>query len=171
MYVITGYILTHGNLVPAKEEKQLTEEFPITIPVGMLSDRLPAYIQKEFGLRGQRGKCEPAKTGEISIFYIRPKVSYQVIISADKKMVKIITTELNLRRNFIRFHRVMRYGGGFVYDLYVIMTDLTGISILVFSITGIWLGLNNRKMLIAKLLVLSLTMGYTLLVIFSLMKS
>jgi hypothetical protein len=65
----------------------------------------------------------------------------------------------------------MRYGGGFIYDLYVSMTDLTGISMLVFAITGIWLGLNNGKRLMAKLLVLSLAVGYTLLVIFSLMNS
>jgi hypothetical protein len=63
------------------------------------------------------------------------------------------------------------YGGGFLYETYIFMTDITGIAIIVFSLTGIFLGVYSSKNLFPKLLLLFIGLVYTLLVIITFMRA
>lgn len=171
MYIITGFLITRHNMFPDYEQKPVTTEHQLSLPEGISVEELPVYLHNEFNLRGHRGKPQSNDKGEITILYYRPGHRYQAIIAADKKNIKITTTKTNLRSTIVIFHRMKEYGGGFIYNLYVLMTDITAVAIIIFSLTGIYLGLYNGKKLFPKLLLFSIGLGYTLLVIFSFMKS
>lgn len=171
MYIVTGFLITRHKLLPIKETKGDTTEYSLSLPAGLPDAELPLYLQKEFSLRGHRGIPESKDNGGITIFYYRPGMEYLASIAADKKSIKILTHPTSLRSIVVIFHRLRGYGGGFLYDLYILMTDLTGISIILFSLTGIYLGLMNGKQIFLKLLFLLIGVSYTLLVIFALLKS
>lgn len=171
MYTITGYLITHNKLLPFAEQIPVITEHQLSLPEGTTVEDLPAYIQNKFKLKGHRGKPQSNNNGVITILFYRPGYRHQAIIAADKKSIKINSTKTDIRGTIVLFHRMKEYGGGFIYNLYVLMTDITAVAIIIFSLTGIYLGLYNGKKLFPKLLLLFIGMGYTLLVIFSFMKS
>lgn len=167
MYIISGFLIPRHKLLPALETKSDTIEYSLSLPAGLQDEKLSVFLQKEFNLRGHRGIPERKDNGEISIFYYRPGMEYVAEIAADQKSVKIITHPTSIRSVIVIFHRMRGYGGGLPYDLYILMTDLTGIALILFSVTGIYLGLYNGRQILLKLLLLFLGVGYTSLVIFT----
>lgn len=171
MYILTGFVMTRYKLFPAGKEQSTTTDHLISIPQFVSENDLPSYIQKEFGLSGHRGKIQKNGNGVITILYTTPGIRQQAVLASDKKSLRIISTRTSARATVVAFHRIKEYGGGPVYDLYVFMTDLTASAILVFSITGLYIGLADRKNILLKLLFLVIGISYTLLVIFSFMLS
>ncbi|HLP74051.1 MAG TPA: PepSY-associated TM helix domain-containing protein [Bacteroidales bacterium] len=170
MYILTGFIMTRYKLFPPGKEETVSAEYPLAVD-SMSEKDLAAYIQKEFGLRGHRGKALKNGRGETTILYNRPGIRHQAVLSPDMKKIKITTTRTSARATVVAFHRMKDYGGGAVYDLYVFMTDITALSIIVFSVTGLYMGLIERKNILIKLILLGIGISYTLLVIFSFMLS
>ncbi len=171
LYFITGFLFTRHDLFHSQEEKIIPKEYQLSLPEGISVEELSAYIQEKFDVKGHRDKIQNNNKGEIIIPYRRPGMRYQAIISSDRKNIIINSTVTNLRSKIVILHRLNGYGGGFIYDFYTLMIDLTAISIIVFAFTGLYLGLFNGKQLIPKLLFLALGTGYTLLVIISFMNS
>jgi len=171
MYTITAFLLNRHKLLPLCDPEIISTTYTLNLPFGIKTEELPSFIQKEFQLRGQKAKPQLWDNGEISISYVRPGISFQAIIAADRNSVKIITTKPNARLIIRIFHRLKGYGGGFMYDLYVFMSDLTAVSIILISFTGIYLGLYNGEKIILKLMLLAIGLAYILLVVFSFLKS
>jgi hypothetical protein len=94
---------------------------------------------------------------------------FKTLFQKKRKFLTILVT--NLRSTITAFHRLKGYGGGLIYDMYVMITDLTASSIILFALTGLYLGLLERRSLMPKLIVLFIGIGYTLLVIYSFMKA
>lgn len=170
MYIITGFLMTRHNLWQPKEEKPVSAEYELLLPEGLPVDKVSGYIKKEFDLRGHTGKPQADKKGVVTILYARPGMRYQAVVAADRQSVVITATKTNLRATITGFHRLKGYGGGSVYDLYVFMTDLTAISLIVFALTGIYLGLYDKKNILFKIALLIAGIGYTLIVVYAFMK-
>jgi hypothetical protein len=171
IHILSGFILNYPDLIHPPEIKTDTTRYALELPAGITNDELPGYVRDEFRLRGHLGKPQTNKAGETSIFYFSPGVRYLAVISADKKNIRINTMLSNSRFVVTIFHRMTGYGGGFFYDLYMLMTDLTGIGVILFAITGVWIAFSKKKDLIPKLVVFCIGMGYTIAVIVSFMKS
>lgn len=171
MYLITGFLMTRHNMWKPAVEKSTTTEYPLSLKEGKNDDEIITYLQSQFGLGGQRGKAAVNGRKEITVTFVKPGVRQRVVISADRKTVKITRVEMNSRSFVTAFHRVKGFGGGLLFDCYVIMSDLTGAGILIFSITGLMIAFSNRNYMILKILLFLTGIGYTLLVILSFMNN
>jgi len=169
MYFTTGFIMTHSDWFTQPEQKVLTVQHPLNLSGEISLMKLPEYIQKEFNIRGKLAENKVSSKGEINIEYVRPGYYYEVVIPPDRNTVTIITKKMHMYRTLVTFHRLMKYGGGRVYDLYILMMDVSSITLIIFAISGLylWLKLFKRKLL--GLLLLSLSIGYTLFVAWSFM--
>lgn len=166
MYIITGFMMTRHNLWHPEKEESVTNEYPLTLPPGIKAEDVPSFIQEKFNIKGRRGKPSTDKNGVTTIAYLKPGLRQQVIITPEGKL-KIIRTETNTRATITAFHRVKGYGSGFLYNFYILMTDLTGAGIIIFSVTGIIVALSNRKNFIIKLIIFTTGIIYTTLVVMS----
>jgi hypothetical protein len=170
MYILTGFMITRHNLWQPVKDIITESEHELTIPEILNENDLSEFVAEHFGIKGQKGKPVKNNKGVITIQYIKPGIRHQAIISADKRSVKIIKTETNLRATITTFHRLKGYGGGFLYDLYVLMTDLVAAGILLFSITGVFIAFLKPGKLIIKIVLLGAGVIYTALVVISFMK-
>ena len=170
MYFITGYILTHEGMFPNPDPVETTEELEVNIPANISVDDLPVYLQEKFNLKGQRKKPNVWKTGEIAIKYIRPGYINDVLLSSDKTTLSIKRQKLSTRRTLILFHRMEKYGGGFLYDLYILMMDLSSVSLILFAGSGVYMWMKLEKNKTWGILFLAAGIIYTLSVVLSIMK-
>lgn len=63
--------------------------------------------------------------------------------------MRITEHQGNLRHIFIGFHRLHKYGGGGLYDLWMVFYDLASFSLIVFALTGVymWYKLTRKRLL------------------------
>ena len=66
----------------------------------------------------------------------------------------------NARDVLVGFHRLHGYGGGWLYDMWVLFYDLASLSMIVFALTGIYLWWRLTKRRFWGWLCLGLSWGY-----------
>ena len=89
--------------------------------------------------------------------------------SADS--VEIINSENNLNRTIIGYHRLRGYGGPWQFSVYAMFLDLTGLSLILFAVTGVilWLKILKNNILawvifLAGIIYTAIVIGYLLIV-------
>jgi hypothetical protein len=171
MYFVTGFLLVHHELFDEKDPVVITSIHELSVPNNLTNEKLPVFIQDMFQIHGQRKKMSMNVDGSIEISYVRPGHNYKVIVSPGRSTVKILHTEQTLRQTLIIFHRLEKYGGGMVYNIYIFMMDLSGIALIIFSLTGIYMFFTTIKRKAIGWVILSVSIAYTLLVIFSFLQT
>ena len=80
------------------------------------------------------------------------------------------TTQFTAAGTMVGFHRVHGYGGGWLYDFYILMMDLASVATILFGLTGLylWYILIKKKKKWGPI-ILAAGIGYTITVITLLM--
>ena len=169
MYFITGFIMTHPGLVSNSTRNTDTLLYNITLPAGITDAQIPDYLYGKFKIRGKPNAPRTNENGNLMIDYNRPGYKYQVTVYSNRNQVKVVETKGSIHEIVVGLHRMNGYGGGLIYHLYIILMDLTGIALIVFSLTGLYMALKFTKSVLIPLLIVSIGLMYTLYVIYSLM--
>jgi len=107
--------------------------------------KLGNEIKREFNITG-RLNYNRNKNGGISFNIFRPGIVQHVKIKNDLDSLTIIKTE---RKTFYeinkRIHRIHGFEGGPLYFVWGVLLDLTAVSMIIFSVTGILLWYRIRK--------------------------
>jgi hypothetical protein len=149
MYFFTGYALIHGDWFAKDSPVKSTREEPLSSSVGASPEEYSAILQRQLGLSGKRQPPARTKDGGWKFTYDHPGVSHEAVVPGGGGKVRITTTRFSGRQTLVQFHRLHRYGGGSVYDLWMVMYDLASAAMIVFAATGIylWYKLTRRRLL------------------------
>jgi hypothetical protein len=149
MYFVTGYVLIHGEWFPGGQPAKTTREEPLTSAPGASPEQFSAILQRQFGLNGKRQPPVRMKDGGWRFDYVRPGVTHEAVVSPAGGRLRITTSNFSTRQTLVGFHRLHGYGGGWVYDLWMVVYDLASASMIVFAVTGIylWYKLTRRRLL------------------------
>ncbi len=167
MYFVTGFLLVHYELFDEKDPVVITSIHELSVPNNLSNEKLPVFIKDKLNIHGQRKNMSMNGDGSVEILYLRPGHNYKAIVSPGRSTVKIIHTEQTLQQTLVTFHRLEKYGGGPVYDMYIFMMDLSGIALIIFSLTGIYMFFTTIKRKAIGWVILSVSIAYTLFVVFS----
>jgi hypothetical protein len=121
-----------------------------------LSDENWTKFLDEHDIQGRLVHEKLEDSGNLVRKYAKTGSSYEITILKKQDSVKIKTTQLNLSGKIIGLHRAKGYGGGIQYNSYAFLLDLTGISLILFAITGIimWLKILKHNKIAYTILVL-----------------
>ena len=166
MYFLTGYMMTHSRWFSKPEPEVSVQTYPWNAPENMTPDQLSEYVQNQYNLRGKRQPPSVNNKGEISLNYVRPGYQYQATVTSDRQTLEVKTAKENIYATFVVFHRLHGYGGGWVYNLYILMMDLSSIALIIFVLTGIcmWFKLLGKKAL--GWILLAISFVYTFLIVY-----
>ena len=149
MYFVTGYVLIHGEWFPGTPPVKSTREESLTSAPGASPEEFSALLQQRFGLAGKRQPPVRMKDGGWKFEYLRPGLGHEAVVPPAGDRVRITRTEFSTRQMLVHFHRLHGYGGGAMYDLWMVMYDLASAAMIVFAVTGIylWYKLTRRRLL------------------------
>ncbi len=169
MYFVTGYVMIHEGLVQDREPQKKTRKLALKYKGAKTPEAYAAHLEQTYGLEGKRQPPQKREDGSWEFEYFRPGTFYQAVISATGDSVRITESQEHLRRTLTGFHRMHGYGSGLVYDIWAVCYDLASLSLILFTLSGIylWYKLTQRHLLGWLLLVLSFalaaaTIGYLL---------
>ena len=149
MYFFTGYVLTHHDLFPRAEPNVQTREEALSPAPGATPEEFSQRLQQQFGLAGKRVPPVRKKDGSWKFEYFRPGTWYEAVVSPAGDRVTIKRTDAGAALTLVGFHRLHGYGGGRVYDAWMVLFDLASFSMIVFAATGVylWYKLTKRRAL------------------------
>lgn len=165
MYFLTGFLMVRGSWFSNEKPEPIVENRKIDLKEVKDPETLAEYIQKSFDIPGQREQIRQETDGKYRFVYNHPGMTWIATFDPENGQVVLQKQAQNIRHVINTLHRIHSYGGGFIYDLYVIMMDLCSIGLIIFSITGfvLWLKVINNK--IWGYLFFFLGISYTLWVI------
>jgi len=162
MYFITGFLMSRRDWFD-REQEVTKNTVEVTIPAGMDQNAISEYLRESLNIKG---RSQNWKNSDGVEFFEYNTLSRRTQVSI--KQGEEITLEikvLNPHQTLIAFHRLHNYGGGILYNMYIVMMDLTSLSLIVFALTGVYLWFKVLPSWKWGLVMLSLGMGYTLWVI------
>jgi hypothetical protein len=149
MYFVSGYVLIHDNFFPRSKPVETTRDEPVPASRGASPEEFSARLQQQFGLPGKRQPPQRKKDGSWKFEFFRPGLLHEVIVPPAGDRVQIKRSEFGTTQTLVGFHRLHGYGGGWPYDVWMVLFDLASFSMIVFAATGIylWYRLTKRRAL------------------------
>jgi hypothetical protein len=149
MYFVTGYVIIHHDWFPSAEASRTTREEPLSAAPGAGVEEYSAILQRQFNLAGKRQPPSRGKDGSWKFVYVRPGRTCEAVVPAAGNVVRITRSDLSTAATLVGFHRLHGYGGGWVYDVWAVVYDLTSAAMILFAVSGIylWYKLSRRRLL------------------------
>lgn len=172
MYVVTGFILSnHQWFEPGKDNvEEIT--LPLNVPFDTLNpehsgNQLRKYLEIT-------GRLEPAgKSGEQTWKYYvhKPGASHEIHVNTSDKSVFILSrANSSLEAVAGGLHKIHDFYGGWKYVLWAVFYDLAAVSLILFAVTGILIWIKLRKAHSWGWPILIVTIAFTAIIIFLLVK-
>ncbi len=119
------------------------EVVQIEVSGDQVSEENWANFLSENGISGKLTNERESPEGDIIREYARASKEHQVTLSVQNNQVEIITYKTNIAGFMAEIHRIRGYSGPWQYQVYAVLLDIVGISLIVFAITGaiLWLKL------------------------------
>ncbi len=142
MYLLTSFMMMYHDWFKPEQQKQSVS---IEVNPDEISEKNWTSFLKKHGIKGRLVRENFRGSGDLFREYANVGNNFKLTIFKDKNEVEIASSHLNLAGKIIGFHRMRGYGGSLQYNLYALLLDLVGISLIIFAITGVILWLKLLK--------------------------
>lgn len=169
MYVISSYMMIYHDLfhVETMNESKITLDI---VPEQINTNNWSHFLKKN-NIKGRMVRESIEESGDIIRLYESAKDYAEITIFKNTNQVEIRSADLNLSGKINEMHRLRGFGGPLIYNIYAVLLDLVGISLIMFVLTGVilWLKLLKHNKLAWTILILgfiyvSAVLGYLIFV-------
>jgi len=143
MYVVSSYLMIHYEWFQTYD--QLKEELEIEVDPAEISGDNWVQFLVENDVSGRLTKENINSSGDLVREYNNASAHFTVTVHEDQNLVEINVRKLNIAGTIVGFHRIRGFGGPLQYNLYALLLDVVGISLILFAITGVILWLKHLK--------------------------
>ncbi|RMG74906.1 MAG: hypothetical protein D6722_01815 [Bacteroidetes bacterium] len=141
MYFVTGWLMVHEQWLDHPEGISTDSKQYFPYPEGISDAELADQIAATFSLEGRTEAIRHWDNGHILLEYEHPATYQRVIVMPDRDSLQLRVVDTGSRGLIHGLHRTHRYQGGWLYVAMALAMDLTGLALLLFVATGIWLWL------------------------------
>lgn len=166
MFIFTSYLMIHHSWFSHEPTKETTIVKLDHIPS---SDADWRTIADQYEVSGRLVREHTNQMGNLIREYERAGGSVRLVVRPNQKDMEMIRTTKSSTDAIIGIHRQRGYGGLLQYNLYAFLLDMLGVSLILFTITGVimWFKVlqNNRVawiIFVAGLVYVGVTVGVLL---------
>lgn len=169
MYFVTGYFMIHHEWFPKPAPAKTTRTERLSYASTQEAAGFSDYLQETFGLRGKPAQQRRLKDGSWVFRYSRPGTFHEAVVVPAGDTVRITTRNENAIDTMVSFHRLHGYGGGTLYSMWTFLHDLAAFSLILFSVTGVYLWYKLTKRRLLGWILLGISYGYAAVTVLYLM--
>ena len=169
MYLVTSYMMIYHSWFQTHDNGE--QVLSVKVNPSEISGNNWGRFMREHDIEGRLIRENFTNSGDLKRKYASAGSDFMITIFKDKNEVEIKSTKRNLAGTIIGFHRLRGFGGPLQYNLYAILLDVVGLSLILFAITGVimWLKLLKHNkfawiILISSFVYVSLVVSYLLFV-------
>jgi hypothetical protein len=169
MYFVTGYPMIHGSWFPKPAIITTTRTEQLSYAGAKEPEAYSKYLQETFDLRGKITRQRRLKDGSWVFRYSRPGTTYAAVVAPAGDSVRITTLKENIIETMVTFHRLHGYGDEELYSVWAFLHDLAAFSLILFSVTGVYLWYKLTKRRLLGWIFLGISYGYAAVTVLYLM--
>jgi hypothetical protein len=136
MYLVTSFMMMYHNVFEVVRTESAES---LDVVTEEISEANWKQFLKKNRISGRLQRERFGNDGHLIREYGSPGSHTRITLDSTDQIVTIAKTRLNLWGEIIGLHRLRGYQGSLKYILYAIMIDLVGVSLILFSITGVFL--------------------------------
>ncbi len=141
MYIISSYFMIHYEYFNTYQRDETTIQ--IDASTGNFDEEQWSRLLTEYGITGKLTGENSGADGSLMREYSRAGKQHQVKLDTKTGTVEIKTSKSNLPGMVVGWHRIRGFEGSWPYQIYAVLLDVVGVSLILFAITGaiLWLKL------------------------------
>ncbi|MCG2459859.1 hypothetical protein K8352_03795 [Flavobacteriaceae bacterium F89] len=142
MFIFTSYFMIYHDQFD-HDSVNKTELFNFNS--SSVSDQDLQNWADEHHVPGRLVKSYSNPASDPVLEYANAKVDTRITFLTGTDQIEVTSTTKGKVDAFVRIHRNMGYGGGFSYNIYAFLLDVLGASLILFTITGIFMWMRLLK--------------------------
>lgn len=141
MYIVSSFIFMNHDVFHVEVDQK--SETAVKLSEEEISEKGWKKFLSVNSIKGRLSRERETKEGELIREYSSASMRTKITINSNNSEAKIVKSKLNIPGQVTGVHRIRGYGGSFLYNLYAFLLDIVGISLILFTITGVilWLKL------------------------------
>lgn len=134
MFIVTSFMMIHHSSFPRENTTQKIEL--ITTP-DQLSEQNIWSLLDRYNVKGRVMNKQENDKGEWTIKFVNSKSNTTVTASTDRTLLTIEEQRKDAAHAFMDIHRQRGYGGPLAFNIYAVLLDVMGVSLILFAVTGL----------------------------------
>jgi len=142
MFIITSYVMIHHDRFD--HDSSSTTEI-LNYDPSITTDQDRQDWSEEHDVHGRLIKSYSDKAGHPVLEYQNAGARTRLTFLSASGQVEVARTTKSQADAFVGVHRNYGYGGGIIYNSYAFLLDVLGVSLVLFTITGIYMWMKLLK--------------------------
>lgn len=139
MYFASGYVMAHRPWFVGPSPAPTTRTVALDTGAARSPGQLAAQMKKELALPGRIQFPQKQPADETLFWAIRPGSMIRVDVVSKNHTVRLTTQRVGWIQTLIMLHKVAGYDNQPLFDLCALFSDLAGLSMILFAVTGVYL--------------------------------
>jgi hypothetical protein len=139
MYFVSGYMMTHGTWFHSSNRSEPVQTAELESSADRPAEQVAADVKKQLHLVGRIQFPATQPTGMTRFWINHPGTMTRVDVSTSDKVIRIATVHTGLIGVLVMLHKVAGYDDQLQYNLCALFSDLSGVSMIVFALSGVYL--------------------------------
>jgi hypothetical protein len=140
MYSVSGFIMTHRPWFNVPHPGPTTRSAALESADDQPDQQLSADVQRQLSLAGRIQFPQKQPSANVTRFWInRPGTMIRVDVSRPQRLILLNTQRVGWDGKLIMLHKVNGYDAEPIFDAYALFCDLTGVAMILFALSGVYL--------------------------------
>lgn len=150
MYAVSGAIMTHRPWFAAAAHRPAPTTQAVALDPSIATDQskehLAADVQRQLKLEGRIQFPLSQPSADVARFWVNhPGTELRVDVSKKEKLIRLSLQREPWVGKLIMLHKVSGYDAHPAYDAFAFFADLTGVAMILFAFTGVYLWWKTAK--------------------------
>jgi hypothetical protein len=139
MYCVSGYMMIHGPWFASSNHPAPVQTARLESIANRPAEELAADVKKQLHLPG-RIQFPATQPANMTRFWINhPGTMTRVDVATSEKLIRISTVRTGLIGTLVMLHKIAGYDDVPLFNLYAVFSDLSGVAMIVFALSGVYL--------------------------------
>jgi hypothetical protein len=147
MYFITGYMMIHGEWFHTSSHADPVQTAALESSADRPAEEVAADVKKQLHIVGRIQFPATQPSGMTRFWIIHPGTTVRVDVATNEKLIRMYPVRFGLIGTLVVLHKTAGYDDQPIHDLCALFSDLSGFSMIVVALTGVylwWMRTRNR---------------------------
>lgn len=139
MYFVSGYIMAHRPWFISPSPPPSRQTVILDTDTATSFEQLAGYVKKRLALPGRIQFPQEQPLDETLFWTVRPGSMIRVDVVPRNHIIRLTTQRVGWIQTLIMLHKIAGYDSEPLFDLFALFSDLAGLSMILFALTGVYL--------------------------------
>ena len=139
MYFVSGYMMIHTTWFHSGNLPQPVQTAALESRADGPQEQVAANVKKQLHVVGRIQYPTTQPEGMTRFWINHPGTMMRFDVTTSDKLIRITTVRTGIIGTLVMLHKIAGYDDVPLYNLYALFSDLSGVSMILFALSGVYL--------------------------------